>query len=106
MPAFPVYSRRFIDVAGFTGSVAFLVPTGFVCVVRDITAWVGISAGASVQAGLGGSAVFWGFTFGVVTVQATAEWQGHHVINEGEQLVLASSASVDLMASGYLLTLP
>ena len=106
MPAVAVYSHRFLDEAGFTGSAAFLVPAGFVAVVRDLDCWVGAGAGGSIEMGIGGSAVFFGYTFSVVTVQATATWRGRQVLNSGEQLLVATDAPADFAVSGYLLSLP
>ena len=106
MAAVPVYSTRFIAVAGFTGSAAFAVPAGYVAVVRDIDVTVFTGAGATIEAGIGGSAVFWGYTFGVVPILAWQSWRGRIVLNAGEQLVLQSDASADMVASCYLLSLP
>lgn len=75
-------------------------------IVRDIDVTVFTGAGATVEAGVGGGAVFWGFTFGVVAILAWQPWRGRQVLEAGEQLVLQSDASADMMASGYLLSLP
>ena len=61
---------------------------------------------SDIEAGIGGSAVFWGYTFGVVPILAWQSWRGRIVLNAGEQLVLQSDASADMVASGYLLSLP
>jgi len=106
MSAVPIYSTRFLAEAGFTGSAAFLVPAGYVAVVRDIDSVVYTGAGATIQAGIGGSAVFWAVTEGVVAVTATNSWRGRVVLNAGEQLVVSTDAAVDFVASGYLLTSP
>ena len=103
---YPVYSTRFINVAGFTGDAAFEVPSGYIAVVRDIDVVVFEPGAGTVEAGLGGSSVFWGYTWSFVTVLGWESWRGRQVLNAGEQLVLHSNAAMDMMASGYLLSLP
>lgn len=104
MASLPIYSHRLLAEAGFIGEAGFLVPAGSVLVVRDIDVWCPVGIGASVQAGIGGSAVFWGYTFGVVTVQAHQAWRGRLALVAGEQLVISTDAALDFVASGYLLT--
>lgn len=105
--AYPnVYSTRLLAEAGFTGSAAFEVPSGQVLVVRDIDAVVYTGAGYTIQAGIGGITNFWAVTTGVVAVTQSIQWRGRQVLNPGEQLVIATDAAADFVASGYLLSLP
>jgi hypothetical protein len=104
--AVPIYSTRFIAESGFTGSAAFLVPAGYVAVVRDIDCVVYTSAGATIQAGIGGVTNFWAVTIGVIAVTYWTSWRGRTVLNPGEQLVIGTDAAADFTASGYLLSLP
>jgi len=104
--ASPVYSYRFLAEAGFTGSAAFLVPDGYRAVVRDIDCVVYTGAGVTIQAGIGGVTNFWAVTLGVVAVTDTVSFRGRQVLNPGEQLVIATDAAADFVASGYLLSLP
>ena len=106
MAGYPVYSTRFLAEAGFTGEAAFEVPGGYVAVVRDIDAVVYTGAGYTIQAGIGGLTNFWAITTGVVAVTDSIQWRGRQVLNAGEQLVIATDASADFVASGYLLSLP
>jgi len=102
----PVYSTLLIDSPGLSGSAAFLVPPGYICVVRDIDAVWFTGIGGTVEAGRGGAAVFWGVSQDPVLLLATASWRGRHVIPEGDQLVIATSQPADVSASGFLLSLP
>jgi hypothetical protein len=106
MASVPFYSHRFIAEAGFTGSAAFLVPAGFVAVVRDIDAVIFTPGAGTIEAGIGGSAVFWGFTWSFVAVLGWESWRGRIVLNPGEQLVITTNTGMDFSASGYLLSLP
>lgn len=101
-----VYSYRFINVAGFLGHAAFEVPAGYVAVVRDIDACDFTPGGATIEAGIGDGAVFWIYTWPPETVGGWQGWRGRVVLQPGEQLVLNSSAELDMVASGYLLSLP
>lgn len=106
MAGIAVYSTRFIAESGFTGSAAFEVPDGYRAVVRDIDAVCFTSEGPTIEAGIGDSAVFWAFTYGVVLLVNAQSWRGRVVLNPGEQLVILTNAPLDFVASGYLLSLP
>ena len=56
--------------------------------------------------GLGGGAVFWSLTLNPTLTPFWGSWRGRQILNAGEQLVVATDASADFMASGYLLSLP
>jgi len=101
-----VYSQRFINVAGFSGHAAFLVPDGFKAIVRDIDACDFTPGGATIEAGIGDGGVFWIYTWPAEIVGGWQGWRGRVVLEPGEQLVLNASASLDMVASGYLLSLP
>ena len=106
MPAVPVYSTRFLEEAGFTGSAAFLCPGSDVLVVRDIDVVCFAGSGVTIEAGLGGGAVFWSLTINPTVTPVWGSWRGRQIINPGEQLVISTDAPADFMASGYLLSLP
>lgn len=106
MPAVPVYSTRFVAEAGFTGSAAFAVPAGYLVVVRDIDVVAFVGTGVTIEAGIGGSAVFWSLTLNPTITPFWGSWRGRQIINAGEQLVISTDAPADFAASGYLLSLP
>lgn len=106
MAGINVYSTRFLEEAGFTGSAAFAVPAGYVAVVRDIDVVAFAGTGVTIEAGLGGGAVFWSLTLNPTLTPFWGSWRGRQILNAGEQLVVATDASADFMASGYLLSLP
>lgn len=102
----PVYSTLFIDSPGLVGDAGFLVPDGFVAVVRDIDAVAPAGAGAQIYAGIGGSSEFWTYQWTVVATADWRSWRGRVVIPGGGQLVIHTDAPVDVIACGYLLTAP
>jgi hypothetical protein len=102
----PVYSTLFINSPGLVGDAAFLVPDGYIAVVRDIDAVAFIGAGATLEAGIGGGTVFWAYTWSVVAVVDWRSWRGRVVLSAGQQLVIHTDAAVDVYAGGYLLTAP
>ena len=92
---------------GFTGSDAFVVPTGFVCVVRDLDAYAGNSGVSPIHLRLLNAL---GGTIRLFQVDpdtnASFQWTGRQVFNAGEDVTVLTDAPWDFAVSGYLLSLP
>lgn len=112
----PVNSTRFFDLQGVFGGTydAYLVPTGYLAVVKCITiTWgnvtvSGLDAGVLFPTGAYAARVVWyaqplnpTSNFG-----GTERWWGSWVFNAGEWMRVTVTNTVDFHASGYLLTTP
>ena len=103
-----VFSTRFIAVHDQPVAIpaTYLVPAGFVAVVRDVDAYFGSSLSVKTVFARGSAAqIFWQETVGA-NLAGWRQWEGRQVIYAGETLSLFADELVDLTASGYLLTLP
>lgn len=101
-----VYSTRLMGWAAETIPPLFEVPTGYVCVVRDIDVLSHGGALINWVVSVNGVADFAAGQFTILALNQTAEWRGRQVLNAGEQLVFESDGPTDGLISGYLLTLP
>jgi len=103
MPA--VYSTSFFAGQNET-AFDLVVPAGVVWIIRDIDAFFG--------GGVSGAAANWlnptGGTFAYfpfVGLESSAfEWRGRQCFQPGEHFAFVSGEGVDVMVSGYVLTLP
>lgn len=103
---FPVYSTKFIASAGVTTSVVYNAPPGFRMVLRNMTFTFGGVSGF-LTASYGAGPVFYRVNNVGTYPNNSYQWEGHLVFNAGDSLrVDSSGTSVDVCASGYLLTLP
>jgi hypothetical protein len=102
-----IYSTSFIQVAGLLGQEHYVVPAGFVAVVREIDVYA--STGlleASFSAQGPSNQVFYFTSFGV-GAQGSQLWRGRVVINPTFILrATADTSPIDVTICGYLLTLP
>lgn len=106
--AAPVYSTLFIAADGFTISTGYVVPAGFVAVVRDCTIYIDGSlanTAADVRDLATGAFVFYHL---MSTQNDYAHWVGHQVFPAGAEIHASSAGpnSAAIRVSGYLLTLP
>lgn len=103
----PVFSTLLLARA-VTGSstTAFLVPTGFRCVLRRLDVFESAPGGAVVELAGNDGIVFWAAGPNLTSTFNTYSWDGRQVIDEGKQLEVSNSLDVNIYASGYLLTLP
>lgn len=106
MAPFPVYSTRFFANLLVNSSVAFLVPGGYIAVVRHVDCSQTSPGGFICQVGIAGHANFFSVDMGLTTTVSWASWAGRQVLNAGEQLVANGVGTGDVVASGYLLTTP
>jgi len=112
----PVSSHRFFDLPGVFGGTydAYLVPAGYVAVVKNITIVYGDVTASGLDAGVlfpsGAYAVrtvwYASITSPMPNYGGTAAWWGSWVFNAGEWMRVHVLNTVDFHASGYLLTLP
>lgn len=102
-----VYSTRFHLIAAGGGSGAYLVPAGFLAVIRDVSG-VSSSSGAAIT-------VYLNSTIQVVRVQPDASftvaeglhWEGRIVALAGDEInVLADVGTSGAYVGGYLLSTP
>lgn len=98
------YSHRFLAWAASETPPSFVVPTGYVAIVRDLDVWSGGGAMINWQLAVNGIAKFAAGQFTVESLAQVATWRGRQVINAGEQLVFQSDGPTDGLVSGYLLT--
>jgi hypothetical protein len=106
-----VYSTQFVAAQGFTGSagLGFIPPSGFTAVVRSFSAYTSsLLAGAVYLQDLGSSAEFWPTQPPALGAGGYASFQeGRVVCPNGFQVLLDDPTDhVDVIVSGYLLTLP
>jgi hypothetical protein len=104
-----VYSTRFFSDPHFVATPAsYVVPAGFVAVLRDVWIYLGNNATpAAWQMESGTGAVLWAAEALPFNPQFWF-WQGRQVYNAGDtiQVVNTGVAPLDATASGYLLSLP
>jgi len=111
-----VYSTRFVALSSFSGgpTTAYTVPAGFLAVVKDTSiVWgdiiaSGLDAWFADDAGAKRHRYTWAFTISTPTnFGGTDQKWGSWVLVEGESIVVQTAAGTcDMMASGYLLSLP
>lgn len=104
-----LYSTQFIrGVVSSPSTLTYVVPTGYVAVVRDIMLWNGGTEGLGLQGCEvydDSFAVIFGVFYPVACVANPYNWEGRAVMNAGETLTVApSDASWHVRCSGYLLT--
>jgi hypothetical protein len=102
----PIYSTRLLAWAADSTPPPYLVPTGYVAVVRDIDVWSGGGAMINWQVAVNTIAKFAAGQFTIESIAQTAQWRGRQVLNAGEFLVFSADGVVDGMISGYLLAVP
>lgn len=89
-----------------TSAEAYAVPVGFLAIVRDADCFYPGGAGQSGQLEGSAGGIFAYFPFGAAINGVLVSWRGRQVLYEGEVFTFASTAGMDIMVSGYLLTLP
>lgn len=108
--ATPVYSTRFIQQHGLSGHASFMVPSGFVAVVRDVDSYIGTPAGFNSLYfhGAIGQTIWW--TEATIGQSQYASWRGRQVFEPGELIDVEADVggldAYDVTVSGYLLSLP
>lgn len=101
-----VYSTRLLAWAADESPAPFEVPSGYVCIVRDLDVWSGGGAMINWQLAVNDVAKFAAGQFTIESLAQTAQWRGRQVVNAGEFLVFSSDGALDGLCSGYLLSLP
>ncbi len=101
-----VYSTRFLAWAASESPPPYVVPTGYVAVVRDLDVWSGGGSMINWQLAINGVAKFAAGQFTIESVAQVAQWRGRQVVQAGELLFFSADGAVDGLVSGYLLTIP
>ena len=102
----PVYSTVFAALAGFTGVDTSVVPLGYVAVLRDLDATVGISAGMLITLTGTNGQIIWAWEPGVTTGKVSNQWRGRQVVGPAGTFSITTNAPADVTLSGWLLTAP
>ena len=99
-----IYSTRFLILTGeSSGTVSYIVPAGFVAVVRDI-GMVAAASSSGLLCDIGGVGMLFASFVGTGTDWEQYHWSGRQVINAEEALVVGIAAGTLYGAiSGYLL---
>lgn len=102
----PVYSTRFLQRhGGPSGSDIFVVPAGYVAVIRDLDGWINNVGGGSLtlQGALGQQV----YAQEQVPLSSgnVLMWRGRVVYEAGESITVVCVSAVDYVLCGYLLTL-
>lgn len=104
-----VYSFRFIQAHGLTGTVAYTVPDDYIAVVRDVDSYIGSPLGLNnlYLHGALGQTIWW--TTATIGESMYASFRGRQVYEPGEEIELEADVGLtdayDVTVSGYLLTL-
>jgi len=98
-----VYSTRFLGWASSEAVEPYVVPSGYLIIVRDIDVYSGGGAMINWQVYVNAFAKFAAGQFTIESVAQTAQWRGRQVLYAGEELVFASDGPTDGLISGYLL---
>jgi hypothetical protein len=98
-----------MEASSTAGNTQYVVPAGYVAVIRDANVGLFIAPGATVGTRLfrvGGGAIS-EFLFAPTAV-GTVQWQGHAVFQPGEtmEMLALSGSGWSWFVCGYLLTLP
>lgn len=100
-----VYSTEFMGQTAAAGVLQeYVVPAGFVAVVRNIEVFAPSGTGTSIYAAGGSSQTFWYQVWGA-TDPLWKQWQGRVVVQPGDAFsFVAVGHAVDVSAMGYLLS--
>lgn len=100
-----IYSTRFLQELGLSGTATYTVPDGFVAVVRDLDAYQDVLPGGTVfLEGALGQAI-WSETNDAATGKTYQSWRGRQVFQPGETLTVSTDSPWDVTVCGYLLSL-
>jgi len=103
--ALAVYSTRFILRPFMTGYQSYLVPVGYVAVVRDLDVVTEPTSGNVILLAIAGNTIFIS-ELGVEPAFTNQEWRGRAVAYPGDLISLDTSDTASGHVSGYLLTSP
>ena len=103
----PVYSQRLLSAKGASGTATYIVPAGYVVVIRCLDMYASVTAAADLfLQGEVGQAIMW--QHWPINGQAHAQWQGRHAFKAGEGVTVTASVGpidgIDYTLFGYVLT--
>lgn len=99
-----VYSVRLLAWAASTEPPPYLVPEGYVVVIRDLDVWSGGGALINWQMGINEVAKIAAGQFTIEALAQTATWRGRQIVQAGELIYFTSDGATDGAISGYRLT--
>jgi len=100
-----VYSYRFLSAANADPEALFIVPVGYVAVVRDLDAVLSPAGATVFQLFVAGAQVFIA-QFGIELSYSNIEWRGRQVAFPGETIAVYVDNDCSVSVSGYLLLNP
>lgn len=101
-----VYSTRFLAWAAETIPPGYIVPTGYVAVVRDVDVVSGGGAMINWVWGINDVAKIGGGQFTIEALNQFQAWRGRVVVEPGELIYFDGDGPTDGTICGYLLALP
>lgn len=99
-----VYSTRFLAWAEEELATPYVVPTGYLVIVRDVDVSSNGGAITNWVWGINGICKISGGQFTIEALLQHQEWRGRQVVNAGEAIYFQSDQPTDGAISGYLLT--
>lgn len=102
----PVYSTRFLAWAAETIPPGYIVPDGYVAIVRDVDVVSGGGAMINWLWGINGVCKIGGGQFTIEALNQFQQWRGRQVVQAGELIYMEGDGPTDGEISGYLLLLP
>jgi len=101
-----VYSTRFLAWAASEIPPVYVVPSGYVAIVRDLDVYSFGGEMTNWKFGINGVCWFAAGQFTIEALAQTGQWRGRQVVQAGEEILFESDGPTDGIASGYLLGLP
>jgi hypothetical protein len=106
MPSRPIYSTRFLAIALGEEDGAYVVPDGYVAVVRDIDCWSEGGAMINWRVSIDGDPAFAGGQFTIESLDQFQTWRGRVVVSAGENIQTSTDGPRGIVVGGYLLLNP
>lgn len=97
------YSTRALAWAATTSPPSYVVPAGYLFVVRDVDVSSGGGSVINWVWGIAGICKLGGGQFTITAVNQFQTWRGRQVVQPGEAVYFTSDGATDGAVSGYLL---
>lgn len=104
--AVQTYSHQLLNVPNLHGTAAFSVPPGVLLIVRDVELFESSPGGALIELAGEDGVVFAAFGPNLTTTYNNYRWEGRVAVSAGKQFEVNASLPANVVAMGYLLTLP
>ena len=103
-----VYSNRLIEEKGLSGPATFVVPAGYIAVIRDLDVYYGNQLFPAYARLIGAAnQKLWSVSNSIGS-ESYAQWRGRQVFLAGETITVSvdEGGEADVTLSGYLLIAP